>query len=212
MTPVRHELCIVTPDNFYGVLLREAAFPSFNCKVLKGLDDLALLDRSYMPDAVLVFATHLGPYLLAKTVLEVRSLFPRAALFQIVGVRDPRLELIWSSVQPNSKNQPSLPAHDVQVIDEGIAQFIASPEDSEFASNSLTRSQLSIVQALALGKSNSEIAVARNTSVRAVETLVSRSMARIGATGSGTTRSKIIASQNYLRKIGLDYSYTDNPD
>jgi DNA-binding CsgD family transcriptional regulator len=201
VTASKDRLCIITPDLFYGALLQDAKFPTYESKVIRATEQFASLAVGFMPEAFLVFSSHLGPSVLARTVIELRSKFPKAHLFQIEGTRQPKLSLLWS---PNA-TEPALPKHfeatSVDRIDEAMRRLSEPALHGASSSRRLTDSQLAVIQCLAAGKSNHEIATERETSLRAVETLMNRSLSRLGASPGLNSRAKMVVAQKYLAAI-----------
>lgn len=201
----KDRLCIVTPDTFYAVLLGAAEFPTFDIKVIKGIDQLPSLAVSFMPDAFLLFSDHLGPAVLSRTVIEIRSKFRGSDLFQVEGVRDPKVSLLWSSVAKHSLSLKALDASSVEAIDGSMRQLLEPNLVGLKTAKAPTKTQLELLKALAVGTSNQEIAGQRETTVRAVETLMKRALNRIGAGECLNARSKIVLAQKYLASQGLDF-------
>lgn len=75
--------------------------------------------------------------------------------------------------------------------------------DSENALNKLSRSQLQVVQLLAMGKSNEEIAQIRNTTVRAVRLILVRAFKVMGIQEQGGPERRVQAAIQYLKATGF---------
>jgi hypothetical protein len=193
----KDKLCILTPDNFYGVMLQDAAFPTFDVKVIKGAEQLQSLAVNFFPDAFLLFSEHLGPTVFAKTLLDIRFHYPKAAIFQIEGVREPRLQMICSARLKPARSMDPIPVTNVSDIDSAIQQLRTESTD-KLKKLSLTNAQIEVLRLLAEGRSIQEIAQARNTSVRAVETLLNRSLLRVTAELPSSARAKMALAQRYL--------------
>jgi DNA-binding CsgD family transcriptional regulator len=193
----KEKLCVLTPDSFYGVMLREAVLPTFEIRVLQNYEQLSSLAVNFFPNAFLLFAEHLGSILLAETLLQIRANFPEVSVFQIEGLREPRLQMLWSA-----KTNTALPSAPVSVTClEDVDKAIRSLDGRQgvgLKATSLTNSQLEVLRWLAEGRTNQEIADARNTSVRAVETLLNRSLTRIADEVPSNSRAKMALAQRYL--------------
>lgn len=198
MANEREQLCIITPDSFYGVLLKEAVFPTYESRVIRGIDQLQSLVIDVMPSAFLLFASHLGPAVMANAVIAIRHRFPKAQIYQIDGVREPKIQMVWPQPKSGDLNSASLDGSSIEQIDAAMRKLSEPDLNLEGSSPSLTRSQLAVIQALAEGLSNTEIAALRNTKARAVETLVNRALRKIGATEETASRAKIVLAQKYL--------------
>lgn len=209
MTSKSERLCIITPDSFYAVLLKEASFPTFETRVIKGIELLQLLAAEFIPDAFLLFGSQLGPVLSSNLLIEIRHKFPKAQIFQVEGVRQPTIHLIW----PSSKTRGSasgMDASSVELIDAAMRKLIEPELASGEVAPKLTRNQLGVIRDLAAGFSNAEMAASRNTTLRAVETLILRALRRIGLNEPANSRTKVILAQKYLLSLGDD-SFWFNP-
>jgi hypothetical protein len=193
----KERLCILTPDTFYGVMLREAVLPTFEIRVIENHQQLPSLAVNFLPDAFLLFSEHLGPTLLAKTLLEIRSSFPKVSVFQIEGVREPRLQRLWSSQTKTETSAEPVLVNNLDDIDSAI-RWLDGPSKVDVKNRRLTSSQDEALRLLAEGRTNKEIADARNTSVRAVETLLNRTLARIVDEVPASSRAKMVLAQSYL--------------
>jgi DNA-binding NarL/FixJ family response regulator len=68
----------------------------------------------------------------------------------------------------------------------------------------VSRSQLEVLKLVALGRSNTEIAEARGTTVRAVENLVKRALEAAGIT-STEGNSRVLAARQFIKVAGLPH-------
>lgn len=205
VTLPKEKLCILTPDTFYSVMLREAAFPTFDTRVIRSSEQFQSLAVNFYPDTFLLFSEHLGPTVLAKTLIDIRVNFPKIPVFQIEGVREPRLQVLWVGRMRSCTRPKSISVSNVEDIDRAIR---ALGDDAVELSNStsLTNSQIEALRLLAEGRSNQEIAEARNTTIRAVETLLNRSLMRITTELPTSARAKMAIAQRYLGWNAADSS------
>lgn len=67
----------------------------------------------------------------------------------------------------------------------------------------LSQTQIEVLRMVALGMSNQQIANARNTSVRAVESLLSRIMQIIDVDETGRGNARVVAARNFIQAAGL---------
>ena len=193
----KDKLCILTPDNFYGVMLREATFPAFDIKVLKSSDQLQSLAVNFVPDVFLLFSDHLGPAVLVRTLIDIRFHFPKVSICLIEGLRTPTIEMLWSGKVRSAQPINRIPVMNVSDISNAI-QMLRCGYVEELKKRPLTNSQVAVLRLLAEGRSNKEIAEARNSSVRAVETLLNRALQRIVAELPSSARAKMALAQRYL--------------
>lgn len=75
--------------------------------------------------------------------------------------------------------------------------------DSGHALGKLSRSQLQVVQLLAMGKSNEEIAQIRNTTIRAVRLILVRAFKVMGISEQGGPERRVQAAIQYLKATGF---------
>lgn len=68
--------------------------------------------------------------------------------------------------------------------------------------SNLSNAQVHLLRCIANGKSNSEIAELRNTTIRAVENLSKRTIQALGIEHSSMSAAKILASRIYFEAIG----------
>lgn len=192
----KEKLCILTPDNFYAVLLREATFPTFDVRVVKSASELQSLAVNFWPEAFLLFSEHLASSLLARALLEIRRKFPKASVFQIEGVREPRLQLLWSA-SSNGIQAPSTSVSNVSELDGAMRAMLKGETTSEMI-KPLTSAQLQVLQRLAEGATNAEIAEERSTSIRAIEAILKRALSRVSAEVPKSPRTRMVVAQAYL--------------
>ncbi len=69
--------------------------------------------------------------------------------------------------------------------------------------HNLSRSQLQVVQLLAMGKSNEEIAQIRNTTIRAVRLILVRAFKAMGISEQGGPERRVQAAIQYLKATGF---------
>lgn len=67
----------------------------------------------------------------------------------------------------------------------------------------LSQSQLEVLRMIALGMSNQQIAASRNTSVRAVYSMISRAMAAIGEEEDAEGAGRVLAARAYMLAAGV---------
>jgi DNA-binding NarL/FixJ family response regulator len=70
----------------------------------------------------------------------------------------------------------------------------------------LSRTQVEVLRMVALGMSNQKIAAERGTSVRAVQSVITRTMSLIGAESSDDDNARVFAAREFIRAAGLPIS------
>lgn len=198
MNTSKDRLCLVTPDTFYGALLQNAKFITYEAKVVRGSDQFSSLAVNFFPDAFLLFSSHLGPAVLARMIIELRFKFPNAHLFQIEGFDNPLVSLVWSPIDTGMSCADKLAGNSVELIDLALRSLSQPNLPDSVGIPRLTRSQLDVVQGLACGMSNYELAEKRQTTLRAIEGIMKRALSRIGAAEGLSSRAKVVLAQKYL--------------
>ena len=194
-------LCIITPDSFYAALLKSVSFPTFETLVIKGLEDLHPMAEDFGPDSFLLFASQLGPVFSSYLRIEIRQKFPAAQVFQVKGVQHPTLHMIWP-IPKTLWEADGFDASSVDLIVQALRKLSKPVRVSDESTPKLTKSQLGVIRDLAAGLSSVEMANSRNTSLRAVESLIIRALGQIGFTGAASSRKKVILAQKYLLASG----------
>ena len=75
----------------------------------------------------------------------------------------------------------------------------------EYPLAELSRSQLAVLQMVALGMSNAEIAAERDNTVRAVENLVKRAFQAAGIATEAGGNPRVNAAREFIRIAGLPH-------
>lgn len=83
-----------------------------------------------------------------------------------------------------------------------VSHELRQHTNSSHSLEGLSRSQLHVLRAMAMGKSNAEIAALRGTTVRAVENLNRRTLTSLGIEHSSSAAARVIAVNKYLEAIG----------
>jgi DNA-binding NarL/FixJ family response regulator len=68
-----------------------------------------------------------------------------------------------------------------------------------------SRSQLAVLQMIALGMSNQQIAKERGTTIRAVENLVKRAFETAGVDVENDANPRVTAAREYIKVAGMPY-------
>lgn len=91
----------------------------------------------------------------------------------------------------------------IQAVARGSGKNFRDHLDNESAISKLSRSQLQVIQLLAQGKSNEEIALIRNTTVRAVRLILVRAFKVMGIPEQGGPERRVQAAVEYLKVTGF---------
>ena len=148
--------------------------------------DLALILRSRTPEIGLVFLTHIPE--------------PR-----VVGIDN---KAIPKNAAYLNKERVSDHAVLREAIDAALRDKVRGNFRDDKKAHALvdvSRSQLAVLQMVALGMSNAQIAEERGTSVRAVENLVKRAFIAAGIDLEAGGNPRVAAAREYIKVAGLPY-------
>jgi FixJ family two-component response regulator len=198
----RPQLCILSPDSFYAMQLHEVDFPSFESKVFQSLEDLEQCPEPLMPAICLVFGSHFSRLSLAETILFIRTRFRAAKIVQVDGVSEPAVQQVWPTPVARDLASKPVPFSDVHSLDSALQKICQGWDALVEVSNSLTGTQIGVLAALASGQTNREIALARGTTTRAVESLVNRTFVRVGLGEKANAGTRAQKAQDYLASLG----------
>ena len=148
--------------------------------------DLATILRKQDPGIAIVFLTHLPEPKLVG--IENRMIPKNAAYLNKERIADPGVVL---------------EAIEAALRDKVRANF--RDDKKEHPLVDVSRSQLAVLQMVALGMSNAEIAKERDTSVRAVENLVKRAFIAAGIDPEAGGNPRVTAAREYIKVAGLPY-------
>jgi DNA-binding CsgD family transcriptional regulator len=179
------------------------SFPTFDLRVFQSLEELEQKSEALRPDICLFFGSQFTHLTLTETLLFVREKFRTAKILQVEGVAKSTVRQVWPA--PAIRNLSTNPQQfdDVESLDSVIRNISSGWEALMAADKSLTASQIGILVAVASGQSNREIADARGTSTRAVESLVNRTFSRLGLLEKHSARTRSVKAQEYLAGLGI---------
>lgn len=205
----RPQLCILSPDSFYATQLHDVDFPSFDCLVFQSLEELEQCSQPLMPAVCLVFGSHFSRLSLAEALLFIRTRFRASKIVQVDGVAQPAVQQVWPT--PPARDLASKPVafKDVNSLDSALQEICDGWEALLEVSGSLTGTQLGVLAALASGQTNRDIAQARGTTTRAVESLVNRTFVRVGLGAKANARTRSQKAQEYLSTLGTQSRVSD---
>ena len=148
--------------------------------------DLALILRSHLPAIGLVFLTHIPE--------------PR-----VVGIDNKKIPKNAAYL-----NKERIADHAVvrAAIEAALRDKVRSnfrDDKKDHALVDVSRSQLAVLQMVALGMSNAQIAEERGTSVRAVENLVKRAFIAAGIDLEAGGNPRVTAVREYIKVAGLPF-------
>ena len=147
---------------------------------------LALVLRKNMPEIALVFLTHIPE--------------PR-----VVGVDNRKIPKNAAYLAKDRITDPKMLSEAIDAALRGRVGREFRDDKRDYPLANLSRSQLSVLQMVALGMSNTEIAKERDTTVRAVENLVKRSFIAAGIDPGAGGNPRVIAAREFIKFAGLPH-------
>lgn len=137
---------------------------------------------------------------------------PHIAIVMLTHLPDPRFAGEDSKSIPNRaayirKETITKPGALVEII-ERVLRDEMHPElrqdlDPERPLGALSKSQISVLRSIALGMSNAEIADQRQSTVRAVEQIISRTLVAAGIEGNPSVSTRTAAARTYIEAAGF---------
>lgn len=147
--------------------------------------DLAEYLSSQAPHIAIVFLTHLPDPRFAG---EDASSIPKRAAY----------------IRKETITQPGVLTEIIErVIRDDISHDLRHHLDPSRPLADLSKSQISVLRSIALGMSNAEIAEQRESTVRAVEHLIRRTLLAAGIEGDPSVSTRTSAARAYIEAAGL---------
>ena len=148
--------------------------------------DLALILRKNQPEIALVFLTHIPE--------------PR-----VVGIDNRKIPKNAAYLAKDRITDPTMLSDAIDAALRGKAGRDFRDDKRDYPLAELSRSQLAVLQMVALGMSNTQIAKERDTTVRAVENLVKRAFEAAGIDTEAGGNPRVNAAREYIRIAGLPH-------
>ena len=146
--------------------------------------DLALVLRKNMPEIALVFLTHIPE--------------PR-----VVGVDNRKIPKNAAYLAKDRITDPKMLSQAIDAALRGRAGRDFRDDKRDYPLAELSRSQLAVLQMVALGMSNAQIAKERDTTVRAVENLFKRAVEAAGIEVGPGEHGRVLAVRKYIESVVL---------
>ena len=147
--------------------------------------DLAEYLSSQAPHIAIVFLTHLPDPRFAG---EDSNSIPKKAAY----------------IRKETITQPGVLTEIIErVLRDDISHELRHHLDPARPLADLSKSQISVLRSIALGMSNTEIAEQRESTVRAVEHLIRRTLLAAGIEGDPTVSTRTAAARAYIEAAGL---------
>lgn len=142
----------------------------------------------------------------------IKSQAPHIAIIFLTHLPDPRFAGVDSGSIPKKSayirkeliSKPGLLLEIVEsVLRDETGKNMRHDLDPQRPFAALSKSQIAVLRSVALGLSNYEIATQRNTSVRAVENLIRRTLSAAGIEGDSTVNTRTAAARAYIEAAGF---------
>ena len=141
----------------------------------------------------------------------LRKQDPGIAIVFLTHLPEPRLIGLDNKIVPKNaaylvKDKISDPGILTEAIEaalrDRVGEHLRDDKRNESKFSSVSRSQIQVMQLMAAGLSNQQIADQRGTTIRAVENLIKRALEAAGIDDGQGLHTRVSASREYLRAIG----------
>lgn len=141
----------------------------------------------------------------------LRKQDPGIAIVFLTHLPEPRLIGLDNKIVPKNaaylvKDKISDPGILTEAIEaalrDRVGEHLRDDKRNESKFSSISRSQIQVLQLMAAGLSNQQIADQRGTTIRAVENLIKRALEAAGIDDGQGLHTRVSASREYLRAIG----------
>lgn len=149
--------------------------------------DLAHILRKTNPEIVLVFLTHIPEPRIVG--LDNRAIPKNAAYLVKDRLADPGV--LVQAIEAAVRDRVNKGFRDDKTVEHKLSDA--------------SRSQLAVLQMIALGMSNQQIAKERGTTIRAVENLVKRAFETAGVDVENDANPRVTAAREYIKLAGMPY-------
>lgn len=195
-------VCVYTPESFVEVLI--SGLNDAVAKVHATSDVQTLLIKAITGDFehILIHSEALSRAALASLVVKIRNRNPKVNIFLLEGSAAPELHRIHPTAL--GEPHPSVKLVDLnfaRIIDVIRSGFEVPGKAKEAPEIKLTKRQWAVLECVGEGLSNAEIARKRNCTPRAVETILNRTMERLGIDSTLSSRGRTVAVLKFLESV-----------
>jgi hypothetical protein len=191
------KLIFVAPDHFYRLLLGNYSLPAWQVEACKNIEDAMNWFEDSVAEVCVIFADQFDKLSLAHGIGMFRAMNPHSHLAVIAGSRDPQIILAQNSFGDCLSDGQPFALKGMEDLELALLKLFKLGAEGP-VKRTLTTKQQVVLESIAQGLDNKEIAARSNVSVRAVETLISRTMTRLGLNEFAGQRGQTVAAQNYL--------------
>ncbi len=149
--------------------------------------DLAMILRRQHLEIALVFLTHIPEPRIVG--IENRSIPKNAAYLVKDRIADPGI--LRAAIEAALRDR--------------VGKSFRDDKNIEHRFSEVSRNQLAVLQMVALGMSNQQIAADRGTTIRAVENLVRRAFEAAGIDLESDNNPRVTAAREYIKLAGLPF-------
>jgi DNA-binding NarL/FixJ family response regulator len=144
----------------------------------------------------------------------LRRVNPEIVLVFLTNIPEPRIVGLDNKAIPKNaaylvKDRLADPGVLIQAIEAAVRDRVIKgfrdDKTAEHKFSEASRSQLAVLQMIALGMSNQQIAKERGTTIRAVENLVKRAFESAGVDVENDANPRVTAAREYIKVAGMPY-------
>jgi DNA-binding NarL/FixJ family response regulator len=144
----------------------------------------------------------------------LRRVNPEIVLVFLTNIPEPRIVGLDNKAIPKNaaylvKDRLADPGVLIQAIEAAVRDRVnkgfRDDKTIEHKFSEASRSQLAVLQMIALGMSNQQIAKERGTTIRAVENLVKRAFESAGVDVENDANPRVTAAREYIKVAGMPY-------
>lgn len=144
----------------------------------------------------------------------LRRVNPEIVLVFLTNIPEPRIVGLDNKAIPKNaaylvKDRLADPGVLIQAIEAAVRDRVnkgfRDDKTVEHKFSEASRSQLAVLQMIALGMSNQQIAKERGTTIRAVENLVKRAFESAGVDVENDANPRVTAAREYIKVAGMPY-------
>jgi hypothetical protein len=191
---------LVLDAGFEYEMIRNIRIPGVSCCVHSSLESL-LGKLGSNPHQAIVISNPGGSSMeLAFVLMHLRNTRHSCPIYLIDRGIKTYVSKVWP-VQAAAKHPRKHEVSSVESLCAVLAELL-DPKPSTPRAPRLTRTQVALLEMVARGFSNGEIAFERETSLRAVEALIQRTFIRLGYSPSQlSTRQRVVLAQQILGEL-----------
>ena len=186
-------LAVLVDEGLYSALLREIELPELKISIFDSVERLVdSLEKNARPDMILeVMGSGLSSIIRIPSALS--RLANGAPVSRLNIEQGQRLALVHPV-----EHLVNLEKFSLEILAKAIHDLIEVAQQGALSKPRLTATQLTVLKLVAEGKSNTEIALHRKTSLRNTEAIIARTFHRLGVDPKAGVRAKVLAANDFV--------------